>query len=141
MNPFKLWEFFKINKKMILLVSGLFALLTCFFMGLSPLVSMGVISLVMAFWWIFEVLPLAGTALLPLVCYPMLGIMSTKKVAPVYMSSILMLFIGGFTVASGCTVMCLYRIAASLCKTIFLHEIVFDSRLKKTQAVRYSFVL
>ena len=99
MNSYKLWEVFKINKKMIFLISGLFALLTCFFMGVSPLVSMGVIALIMAFWWIFEVLPLAGTALLPLVCYPMLGIMSTKKVAPVYMSSILMLFIGGFTVA------------------------------------------
>ena len=89
----------KRNNKMILLIIGVLGLLTCFSIGVSPMVSMGVVALVMALWWIFEVLPLASTALLPVVAYPLLGIMSTKEVAPVYMSSILMLFLGGFTVA------------------------------------------
>ena len=89
----------KIKYKIIFLIIGVISLVSCFSFGTSPLFSMGIVALVMAVWWIFEVLPLAGTALLPLVAYPLLGIMSTKKVAPVYMSSILMLFIGGFTVA------------------------------------------
>lgn len=61
--------------------------------------SMACVALTMATWWIFEVAPLGITALLPLVCYPLLGILSTKQVAPVYMSSTLFLFVGGFFVA------------------------------------------
>lgn len=60
---------------------------------------MGAVAITMALFWIFEVMPLGITALLPLVCYPFLGILSTKKIAPIYMSSTLMLFIGGFFVA------------------------------------------
>lgn len=61
--------------------------------------SMAAVALTMAIWWIFEVAPLGITALLPLVTFPLLGILSTKKVAPVYMSSTLFLFVGGFFVA------------------------------------------
>ena len=53
----------------------------------------------MALWWIFEVLPLGVTALIPVITFPFMNIMSAKKVAPIYMSSILMVFIGGFLVA------------------------------------------
>ena len=60
---------------------------------------MATVALTMASWWIFEVAPLGITALLPLVTFPLLGIMSTKKVAPVYMNSTLFLFLGGFFVA------------------------------------------
>jgi sodium-dependent dicarboxylate transporter 2/3/5 len=65
----------------------------------NKLFAMFAVALTVAVWWIFEVLPLAVTALLPVIAYPFLGIMSTKKVAPVYMSSVLLLFIGGFFVA------------------------------------------
>lgn len=57
------------------------------------------IAVVMALWWIFEVLPLGVTALIPVITFPFMNIMSAKKVAPIYMSSILMVFIGGFLVA------------------------------------------
>lgn len=67
--------------------------------GYDPKWSMAAVALTMALWWIFEVLPLAITALLPIVSYPLLNIMSTKKIAPVYMTSVLWLFIGGFLVA------------------------------------------
>jgi sodium-dependent dicarboxylate transporter 2/3/5 len=60
---------------------------------------MAVVALVMASWWIFEVLPLGITGLVPVVAYPFLDIMSAKKIAPIYMSSILLLFVGGFFVA------------------------------------------
>lgn len=67
----------------------------------STIISMTVIAAIIALWWIFEVLPLGITALLPIICYPALGIMSAKKVAPIYMSSTLLLFLGGFLVAIG----------------------------------------
>jgi len=57
------------------------------------------IAVWMAVWWIFEALPLAVTALLPIVLYPTFGIMGTKDIAPSYMNDIIFLFIGGFLLA------------------------------------------
>lgn len=53
----------------------------------------------MVVWWITEALPLAATALIPLVLFPLLGIASGKETAAVYMNSTIFLFIGGFVLA------------------------------------------
>lgn len=66
----------------------------------EPLVSaMVLVTIWMAIWWIMEAVPLAVTSLLPVFLFPLLGIMSTKAVAPLYMNEVLMLFIGGFILA------------------------------------------
>ena len=46
-----------------------------------------------------EAVPLAVTALLPVVLFPLLGIMAGKTVAPLYFNSVIFLFLGGFMVA------------------------------------------
>lgn len=61
--------------------------------------NMIAIAALMVTWWISEALPLAATALLPLVLFPSLGISSGKDVAAVYMNSTIFLFIGGFVLA------------------------------------------
>ena len=53
----------------------------------------------MAIWWMTEAVPLAATALLPVVLFPLLGIMGGKEVAPLYFNHIIFLFVGGFMVA------------------------------------------
>ncbi len=53
----------------------------------------------MATWWISECVPLALTALIPLVCFPLFGIATGKAIAPHYVNSIIFLFIGGFLIA------------------------------------------
>jgi len=53
----------------------------------------------MAIWWISECVPIALTALLPLVAFPLCGIASTRDIAPHYTNSIIFLFIGGFLIA------------------------------------------
>ncbi|MCF7822261.1 MAG: SLC13 family permease [Mariprofundaceae bacterium] len=53
----------------------------------------------MAIWWISECVPLALTALIPLVFFPLLGISTGKTVAPQYVNSIIFLFLGGFLIA------------------------------------------
>ncbi len=57
------------------------------------------VAILMALWWISEAVPLAVTALLPVILFPLLGIMSGKVVAPIYFNHIIFLFIGGFLVA------------------------------------------
>ena len=61
--------------------------------------NMSAIAVLMVTWWISEALPLAATALLPLVLFPLLGITSGKEVASSYMNSTIFLFIGGFVLA------------------------------------------
>ena len=61
--------------------------------------AMAAVAALMATWWMTEAVPLAATSLLPLVLFPVLGLMSTGKVAPVYMNSTIFLFLGGFLLA------------------------------------------
>ena len=73
------------------------------FMDLEPgnpvVTRMAAVAALMAVFWITEAIPLFATALLPLVLYPLLGIMKGKAVAPVYFNSTIFLFIGGFMIA------------------------------------------
>ncbi len=79
---------------------GVFALLQV--LPLFPsesITNMASVAALMVVWWITEALPLAATALVPLVLFPLLGITSGKDVAGVYMNSTIFLFIGGFVLA------------------------------------------
>jgi sodium-dependent dicarboxylate transporter 2/3/5 len=57
------------------------------------------VAALMAVWWITEVVPLAVTSLLPVVLFPLLGIMNGKDVSATYFNHVIFLFIGGFVVA------------------------------------------
>jgi len=70
--------------------------------GLSTtgLITAGVM-LVMAASWVFDVIPIAATSLIPLALFPLLGVQSGKVVAKAYTSNIIMLLMGGFFLAKG----------------------------------------
>lgn len=53
----------------------------------------------MGIWWIGEVVPLAITALLPLVIAPVFGISPAKEISLNYAESSIFLFLGGFILA------------------------------------------
>ena len=101
--------------------------LTLLFVDLEPgnpaVTSMLAVILLMAIWWITEAIPLAATALLPIVLFPLLGIMRGREVpagnlvelgegvlpgdidvifpnvADQYMDWVILLFMGGFMIA------------------------------------------
>ncbi len=60
---------------------------------------MAAIAILMAIWWISDAIPLAATSLIPLVLFPLLGILPGKEVAPVYVNYVIFLFLGGFLIA------------------------------------------
>ena len=57
------------------------------------------IAVLMATWWITEAIPLSVTALLPVVLFPLFGVMNGKAVSSTYFNHIIFLFIGGFIVS------------------------------------------
>ena len=64
-----------------------------------PASHMAAVATLMAIWWVSDCIPLFATALLPLVLFPLLGIMGGRETAPIYFNSTIVLFIGGFMIA------------------------------------------
>ncbi len=56
-------------------------------------------SLWMVLWWVFEIMPLGITALIPMVFLPLMRITSIDVVASKYSHHVIYLFLGGFIVA------------------------------------------
>ncbi len=85
------------------LILGPVLFITMLFFDLDPgkpvVTRMAAVTLLMAAWWITDAIPLAATALLPMVLYPILGILKGKATAPIYINSTIFLFLGGFMIA------------------------------------------
>ena len=56
-------------------------------------------SLWVATWWVFEVLPLAATSLLPIVLFPLSGGLSLVDTVPGYAHKLIILLLAGFLIA------------------------------------------
>ena len=63
----------------------------------------------MALWWITEALPIAATALLPLVLFPLLGVTDIDGAATPYANPLIFLFMGGFIIAQAMQAWNLHR--------------------------------
>ena len=57
------------------------------------------VAILMGAWWMTEAIPLAATALVPLVLFPVLGADTFKDTAAPYASGTIFLFMGGFMLA------------------------------------------
>jgi solute carrier family 13 (sodium-dependent dicarboxylate transporter), member 2/3/5 len=60
---------------------------------------MAAVALLMAIWWMTEAVPIEATALLPLVLFPVLGILPMSGAAAPYANELIFLFMGGFFIA------------------------------------------
>ena len=91
------------HKNFGLLVGVLGFCLLLFISDLDPakpqLNTMAAIAVLMAILWITEAIPLAVTSLIPLIFYPLTGILSGEEIASSYINSIIFLFLGGFLIA------------------------------------------
>ncbi len=59
------------------------------------------IVLWMATWWFTEAVPIAVTSLLPIVLFPMFGVLNSADTLKNYANSTIFLFMGGFLIAAG----------------------------------------
>jgi sodium-dependent dicarboxylate transporter 2/3/5 len=56
-------------------------------------------TLLMVLWWVTEAVPLEATALVPLVAFPLLGVLTPSAAAAPYADKVIFLFLGGFVIA------------------------------------------
>ncbi|MFV1957811.1 MAG: DASS family sodium-coupled anion symporter [Planctomycetota bacterium] len=100
MNPF---TFFWAKRRVGLVLVPLASLALLLFGDLDPehpeVTRMAAVAILMAGWWITEAIPIPATALLPVVLFPFLGILSGKGTASLYFNHVIFLFIGGFIFA------------------------------------------
>ncbi len=69
--------------------------------GLNPGATlMLALTIWMAIWWTTEALPIAGTAFLPLIILPLAGVLPIKTIASNYMDPTVLLYMGGFLLAT-----------------------------------------
>jgi sodium-dependent dicarboxylate transporter 2/3/5 len=92
------------QKKFIGFFLGIAAFLVIFFFadlepGKPEVTSTLAVAVLMAIWWVSETIPLAVTALVPMVLFPVLGVLDGKAVSEVYMNHIIFVFVGGFMMA------------------------------------------
>ncbi len=62
---------------------------------------MAAIVVIMAIFWIFEVVPIAITSLFPIFLFPFFGILDTRATALFFGKEIIFLFLGGLMLAQG----------------------------------------
>ncbi|MFN0031650.1 MAG: SLC13 family permease [Flavobacteriales bacterium] len=91
------------NSKIISLLLGplLFALLWSanpLGMDHAPCKVLAVLAWMLT-WWITEAVPMAVTSLLPIMLFPLLGVMSLEKTCLSYSNRFVFLFLGGFLIA------------------------------------------
>ena len=68
--------------------------------GMEPqAMSVAATAVLMAVWWITEAIPLPATALLPILLFPIMGVMSGSDVTQSYAHHLIYLFLGGFLIA------------------------------------------
>lgn len=60
----------------------------------------GYVIIIMAAYFMTEPIPLAVTALIPVVLFPLLGVLTTAETCSPYMKDTIMMYIGGLTIAS-----------------------------------------
>ncbi len=93
----------QIGRYAVFFAAPIIALYLVFFVELYPgkpaVTNTMAVAILMALWWMTEVVPLAITSLLPVVLFPLLGIMDGKDTSIQYFNHVIFLFIGGFIVA------------------------------------------
>ena len=74
-----------------------------FFLDLQPgkpeITYTAAIAVLMAFWWVTEALPIGVTSFLPVILFPILGVLDGKAISNAYINYVIFLFIGGFLMA------------------------------------------
>lgn len=91
------------KKKLFVLLLGPAAVIGCsliqpFGLALNASVALGMVIWMLS-WWISEVVPMGVTSLLPILIFPLTGVLSLEETCTTYGNKYVFLFMGGFIIA------------------------------------------
>lgn len=90
---------FRIYWKTIFVVVYPLVLLPVFLCNNTAAMRCLYVVLLMAGYWVFEALPLPVTSLIPMVLFPLMGVLDSDKVSLCYLKETNMMFVGGLVIA------------------------------------------
>ncbi|CAH0696716.1 unnamed protein product [Spodoptera exigua] len=100
-----LWQrlslFVSIYWKALIVVLTPLVLLPIPILNSAPAYRCMYVVLIMAIYWVLELLPLPVTSMLPIVLFPTMGILDSDKTCAAYMKETNMMFMGGLMIAAG----------------------------------------
>lgn len=85
----------------IVIIAGLLASVTSYFAIVASgqpheVAATAAVTLLCLLWWVFEPIPIPVTSLIPLACFPLLGVLDRHQIAAAYGSQLILLLLGGF---------------------------------------------
>lgn len=83
-----------------LLVSGSILLLPASCFQCWEIQATVAITLLMVIWWATEAIPIPVTSLIPLILFPLCGVISLENASAAYADKVIFLFLGGFIIAA-----------------------------------------
>uniref|UniRef100_A0A182QCM8 Citrate transporter-like domain-containing protein n=1 Tax=Anopheles farauti TaxID=69004 RepID=A0A182QCM8_9DIPT len=95
----RMWLFMGVYWKTLLVLVVPCLAAAVFLIDTSPPFRCMYIVMVMAVFWITEALPLPITSMLPIVLFPLMGILDTNRTCMMYMKDTMLMFIGGIVMA------------------------------------------
>lgn len=60
----------------------------------------GAVVMLCVVWWIFEPIPIPATSIIPLVVFPLVGVLPKEEVAKAYGNDLILLMLGGFMISA-----------------------------------------
>ena len=92
------------NKKWIGLIVGILAFLIVLLLPLESVMPheaklVAAVTVLMIIFWITQPIPIEATSLIPLVAFPLLGVLKVTEAATPYADNVIFLFLGGFMIA------------------------------------------
>lgn len=91
--------FFSLYWRVLVLIFAPCLAALVFLMDTAPSHRCMFVVLIMAVYWITEALPLPITSIMPVVLFPVLGILETDRTCMMYMRETLLMFMGGLFLA------------------------------------------
>ncbi len=94
-----------VMKKSIGLIVGIAAFLALLLIPIDPTLLpplaryAAAVTVLMAVFWITQPIPMEATALIPIVAFPLLGILTPAEACAPYADKVIFLFLGGFIIA------------------------------------------
>lgn len=96
---FRIVKFINVYWRALVVFLAPFVAAGVFTIDTTPAYRCMYVVLIMTMYWVTEAIPLPVTSMLPMVLFPILGVLDTDRTCMMYMRETMLMFIGGIIIA------------------------------------------